>query len=61
MTHVLSAIERNRGMYLLFRHALVGEATLRAGAGGLLIDDLQQGQRIADLAFENPRLEGTDA
>jgi hypothetical protein len=34
-----------------------GGAALRAGAGRLLTEDLQHGQRIDGLAVENPFLE----
>ncbi len=58
---ILAAIERNRGMSISFWDALVVEAALRAGAGRLLTEDLQHGQRIGGLTVENPLLEGAGA
>ena len=55
---ILAAIERNRSMSLSFWDSLVVEAALRSGAGRLLTEDLQHGQRIGDLTVENPFREG---
>jgi len=57
---ILAAIERNTSMSLSFWDALVVEAALRAGAGRLLTEDLQHGQRIGGLTVENPLLEGAE-
>lgn len=54
---ILAAIERGRSMRFSFWDALVVEAALRAGAGRLLTEDLQHGQRIEGLLVENPFLE----
>jgi predicted nucleic acid-binding protein len=51
---ILAAIERSRSMSLSFWDSLVVEAALRAGAGRLLTEDLQHGERIGDLTVENP-------
>lgn len=55
---ILAAIERSRSMSLSFWDSLVVEAALRAGAGRLLTEDLQRGQRIGSLSVENPFREG---
>lgn len=55
---ILTAIERSRNMSLSFWDSLVVEAALRTGAGRLLTEDLQHGQRIGDLTVENPFREG---
>lgn len=55
---ILAAIERSRSISLSFWDSLVVEAALRAGAGRLLTEDLQHGQRFEDLAVENPFREG---
>jgi predicted nucleic acid-binding protein len=57
-TMILAAIERSRSMSLSFWDSLVVEAALRSGAGRLLTEDLQHGQRIGDLTVENPFREG---
>ncbi|CAN5177738.1 PIN domain-containing protein [soil metagenome] len=54
---ILAAIGRGRSMSFSFWDALVVEAALRAGAGRLLTEDLQHGQRIEGLLVENPFLE----
>ncbi len=55
---ILTAIERSRSMSLSFWDSLVVEAALRTGAGRLLTEDLQHGQRIGGVTVENPFLEG---
>ena len=51
---VVGATRRSRELTLSFWDALIVEAALRAGAGRLLTEDLQHGQRIGDLTVENP-------
>jgi predicted nucleic acid-binding protein len=51
---ILAAIARSRSQSLTFWDALIVEAALRAGAGRLLTEDLQHGQRIEGLTVENP-------
>lgn len=51
---ILAAITRSRSGSLTFWDALIVEAALRAGAGRLLTEDLQHGQRIEGLTVENP-------
>ena len=55
---ILAAIARSRSQSLDFWDALIVEAALRAGAGRLLTEDLQHGQRIEGLTVENPFREG---
>lgn len=56
-TMILAAIGRHKSMSFSFWDALVVEAALRAGAGRLLTEDLQHGQKIEGLIVENPFLE----
>lgn len=56
---ILAAIERHLRMRFSFWDALVVEAALRAGAGRLLTEDLQHGQKIEGLTVENPFVEAT--
>lgn len=51
---ILAAIARSRSQSFSFWDALILEAALRAGAGRLLTEDLQHGQRIGGLTVENP-------
>lgn len=53
---IFAAIQRSRSMSLSFWNALVVEGALRSGAGRLLTEDLQHGQRIEGLTVENPFL-----
>jgi predicted nucleic acid-binding protein len=55
---VVGATRRSRELTLSFWDALIVEAALRAGAGRLLTEDLQHGQRIGGLTVENPFREG---
>ena len=55
---VVGAARRSRELTLSFWDALIVEAALRAGAGRLLTEDLQHGQRIGGLTVENPFREG---
>jgi predicted nucleic acid-binding protein len=55
---ILAAIARSRSQSFSFWDSLVVEAALRAGAGRLLTEDLQHGQRIEGLTVENPFREG---
>jgi predicted nucleic acid-binding protein len=55
---VVGATRRSRELTLSFWDALIVEAALRAGAGSLLTEDLQHGQRIGGLTVENPFREG---
>lgn len=57
-TMILAAIVRSRSQSFAFWDALILEAALRAGAGRLLTEDLQHGQRIGNLTVENPFREG---
>ena len=56
---ILAAITRSRSESFSFWDALILEAALGAGAGRLLTEDLQHGQRIGGLSVENPFREGT--
>jgi predicted nucleic acid-binding protein len=51
---VLDAIRRTRKTGFSFWNALIIEAALASGAGRLLTEDLQHGQRIDALLIENP-------
>jgi predicted nucleic acid-binding protein len=55
---ILATIARSQSFS--FWDALVVEAALRAGAGRLLTEDLQHGQRIGGLTVENPFLGGSE-
>jgi predicted nucleic acid-binding protein len=55
---ILAAIARSRSQSFTFWDALIVEAALRVGAGHLLTEDLQHGQRIGGLVVENPFREG---
>ena len=55
---VVGATRRSRELTLSFWDALIVEAAFRAGAGRLLTEDLQHGQRIGGLTVENPFREG---
>lgn len=54
---ILAAIARGRNQNFSFWDALIVEAALRVGAGRLLTEDLQHGQKIEGLTVENPFLE----
>jgi predicted nucleic acid-binding protein len=53
---IVAAIARSRRLGFSFWDALIVEAALRAGAGRLLTEDLQDGQEIGGLRVENPFL-----
>jgi predicted nucleic acid-binding protein len=55
---IVSASRLEEEHSLAFWDALVIEAALRAGAGVLLSEDLQDGRRFADLVIRNPFREG---
>lgn len=55
---IMAAIARGRSQNFSFWDALIVEAALRVGAGRLLTEDLQHGQKIEGLSVENPFREG---
>lgn len=51
---ILHGIRRGREMQVSFWDALIIEASLAAGAGRLMTEDLQHGREVAGLRIENP-------
>jgi predicted nucleic acid-binding protein len=51
---IMAAIARSRNIRISFWDALIVEAALAGGAGRLLSEDLQHGQRIHGIEIENP-------
>lgn len=54
---VVSASHREDENSISFWDALIVEAAIRAGAGRLLTEDLQSGQKLGPVVVENPFLE----